>query len=61
MLCNRLVCGVNDPQLQKWWLAEDKLTFEKALDISLPLEAATRGARQLQTAASDTLGNLVPV
>ena len=58
MLCNRLVCGINDPQLQKRWLAEDRLTFKKALDISLALEAATRGTRQ---AASDILGNLVPV
>ena len=41
MLRDRLVCGVNDPQFQKRLLAEDKLTFKKALDISLALETAT--------------------
>ena len=61
MLCNRFVCGVNDPQIQNHWLAEDKLTFKKALDISLMLEAVTKGTRQLQTTASATPGNLVPV
>ena len=41
MLCERLVCDVSDPQTQKRLLAGDKLTFKKALDISLALEAAT--------------------
>ena len=41
LLCDRLMCGINDPQIQKQLLAEDKLTLKKALDISLALEAAT--------------------
>ena len=60
MLRDRLVCGVNDVQIQKRLLAEDKLTFKKALDISLALEAATKDTKQLQ-AASATPGNPVPV
>ena len=42
MLYDRLVCGVNDPQIQKWLLAEDKLIFKEALDISLALKAAIK-------------------
>ena len=33
MLHDRLVCGINDVQIQKRLLAEDKSTFKKALDI----------------------------
>ena len=50
MLHDRLVCGVDDVQIQKQLLAEDKLTFKKALDISLALEAATKDTKQLQAA-----------
>ena len=52
MLRDRLVCDVNDPQIQKRLLAEDRLTFKKALDISLALEAATKDTKQLQAAAA---------
>ena len=52
MLHDRLVCGVNKPQIQKRLLAEDRLTFKKALEISLALEAAMKDTKQLQTAVS---------
>ena len=45
MLRDKLVCGINDVQIQKRLLAEDKLTFKKALDISLALEAATKDTK----------------
>ena len=54
MLRDRLICGVNDPQIQKRLLAEDGLTFNKALEISLALEAATKDSKQLQAAVSTT-------
>ena len=57
MLCNRLVCGVNKPQIQKRLLAEYRLTFKKAIEVSLALEAATKDTKQLQTALS---ANSVP-
>ena len=60
MLHNRLVCGINNVQIQKRLLAEDKLTFKKALEISLALEAATKDTKQLQ-AASATPGNPITV
>ena len=54
ILRDRLVCGINDPQIQKRLSAEDKLTFKKALEISLALEAATKDTKQLQAATSAT-------
>ena len=52
MLRDRLVCGVNEPQIQRRLLAEEGLNFKKALEISLALEAATKDTKQLQTATS---------
>ena len=49
MLCDRLVCGVNEPQM---FTAEDKLTFKKPKEISLAFEAAMKNTKQLQTAIS---------
>ena len=64
MLRERLVCGVNNPQIQKQLLAEDRLNFKKALEISLALEAATKDTKQLQTAtctAASSKTDPVPV
>jgi len=41
-------CGINDPQIQKRLLSEPKLTFQKALDLSLTFEAATKDVKHLQ-------------
>ena len=48
MLRDRLVCGVNNEQLQRRLLSEPQLTFKKALEISQTFEAATRDAKDLQ-------------
>ena len=48
MLCDRLVCGIRDTQVQKRLLAEPKLIFAKALEIFQAAELAERGARVLQ-------------
>lgn len=61
MLRDRLVCGVNDPQIQKRLLSEERLTFKKAMEISLSLEAATTGTKHLQTAAASSSNSSVPV
>ena len=44
MLKDRLVCGVNDAQMQKRLLAEDDLTFARAQKLCLSMEAASRDA-----------------
>jgi len=60
MLRDRLVCGINDPQIQKRLLSEPKLTFQKALDLSLAFEAATKDAKHLQ-AVSPQHNDATPV
>ena len=40
MLRDRLVCGVNDPQIQKRLLAETELTLKKAFELAQAIEMA---------------------
>ena len=48
MLRDRLVCGINDAQIQRRLLSEDKLTFKNAMEIALAMEAAAQNAKTLQ-------------
>ena len=48
MLCDRVVCGINDGGIQRHLLAESKLTYKKVLELALSLESADRDARDLQ-------------
>ena len=50
MLRDRLVCGINDDQMQKTRLSEPKLTLEKATKVAQSVESAVQNARQLQSA-----------
>ena len=47
MLRDRIVCGVNDQQIQKKLLAEKTLSFDRAMEIALAVESATKGARDI--------------
>ena len=38
MLRDRLVCGVRDIRVQRWLLAEPKLTLKRVLDLALAIE-----------------------
>ena len=49
MLRDRLVCGINDSAIQRRLLAENKLSFTKAMEISQGMEAATKNAQTLQS------------
>ena len=49
MLCDRLVCSINDEHTQKKLLAETALTYEKALTIAQGSETATRNLREMRT------------
>ena len=42
MLRDCLVCGVTNRSIQTWLLAEKELTFEKALEIALSVDAAEK-------------------
>ena len=44
MLCDRLVCGINDSRIQRCLLAEPDLNYKKAYELALALEAADKSA-----------------
>ena len=48
MLRDCLVCGVNHRGIQTRLLAKKELTFEKALEVALSVEAAEKDVRQIQ-------------
>ena len=52
MLRDRLVCGCNDHRLQCKLLAEESLTFDKALKIAKAVETAERDSRGMQEPSS---------
>ncbi|XP_025999364.1 uncharacterized protein K02A2.6-like [Astatotilapia calliptera] len=49
MLRDRLVCGISDDRIQGRLLAEDSLTFEKALKFAQAMEAANRDIVDLKS------------
>ena len=53
MLRDRIVCGVNDQQTQKKLLAEKTLSFDRAMEIALAVESATKGARDITSGMCD--------
>ena len=48
MLCDRLVCGVNDERIQRRLLAESQLEFKKAMELATMMEMADKNRRDLQ-------------
>ena len=48
MLRDRLVCGVNNDQIQRRLLAESKLTYKSAIDHATAIETASRDLKDLQ-------------
>ena len=48
MLCNRLICGINNDRMQHRLLAESKLSFEKANELAQAIETADHDAKELQ-------------
>ena len=47
MLHDRLVCGVNDRQIQRRLLAESSLDFKKAMKIATSMQTAVKNAQDL--------------
>ena len=52
MLRDRLVCGIEDPKIQRRLLAEPDLTFDKAFELALASESADKNAKDLQATKS---------
>ena len=44
---DKLVCGLNNQQIQKRLLAESNLKFSKAVDIAVAMETATRDVTEI--------------
>ena len=45
MLCDRLVCGIQDPGIQRRLLAESTLDFKRAFELAQAMESADRDAK----------------
>ena len=49
------MCGINDQQTQKKLLAEKALSFDRAMEIALDVESATKGARDITSRTCDNV------
>ena len=49
MLRDRLVAGINDDHIQRRLLAEGLLSFEKALEMALGIEAMAENVRAIRS------------
>ena len=58
MLRDRLVCGVEEPKIQRRLLAEPDLSFDKAFELALVSESADKNAKDLQPTASPTVNQV---
>ncbi len=55
MLRDQLVCGINNEVIQRRLLAEDKLTFDRDLEMALCMESAASHARDMSRSAPVSL------
>ena len=50
MLRDRIVCGINDPRIQRHLLAERELTYKSAFELAQSMETADQNTNNLQSA-----------
>ena len=55
ILCDRLVCGVEEPKIQRRLLAKLDLTFDKAFELALAAESVDNNAKDLQQTVFSTV------
>ena len=48
MLRDRIVCGINDPRIQRRLLAERELTYQSAFELAQSMETADQNTNDLQ-------------
>lgn len=48
MIRDRLVCGINEDQIQRHLLAEPDLTLQQAVELATAMETAAKDALELQ-------------
>ena len=56
MLRDRLVCGINEHNIQRRLLSEKKLTYEKALELAHSMEAAMKSGKEIQGTSASQQG-----
>ena len=47
MLGDKIVCGISDERIQRQLLAESTLTYSKAVEMALGMEAAAKNSQML--------------
>ena len=47
LLCDHLVCGINEPNTQRKLLSEVNLTFQKTFEIAQGLESAVQNSKEI--------------
>ena len=55
MLRDILVCGIEDPKIQRRLLAESDLSFDKAFELTLASESTDQNAKELQATKSSDI------
>ena len=58
MLRDRLVCGINNKQIQRRLLAESTLDFKKAMKIATSMETAIKNVKDLTNQTASGNGSL---
>ena len=58
MLRDKLVCGMNHKGIQRCLLAEKDLTYDKALEIALTMEAAAKDTKDLLAVSNSSTAEL---
>ena len=53
MLQDRIVCGINDQLTEKKLLAEKALSFDRAMEVALAVESATKVTRDITSGMCD--------
>ena len=53
MLRDRLVCGINNHQIQRRLLAETELTYQKAVELALAMESASKNVGDLHVSKTN--------
>lgn len=61
MLRDRIVCGIQEENIQRKLLSEHQLTLARATEIAVSMEAAARDAGNLRTAAAGVEINKIQV
>ena len=60
MIRDRIVCGVNDEKIQKRLLSERDLSYDRAMEIALAMEAADKDTRVLNAPRHTTAEGTTP-